>query len=83
VSVSLSASGTIVLEGECPNEEAEFLLQLLLSAPGAAVDWRLCTAAHSAVIQVLLAATPAMLGPPAGAALARWVEPLITSVRNK
>lgn len=74
MSISLTASGKILLEGECPHEEAEQLLQLLLSTPGAVVDWRPCTFAHSAVIQVLLAATPPMLGPPAGAALARWLH---------
>ena len=55
MSISLTASGKILLEGECPHEEAEQLLQLLLSTPGAVVDWRPCTSAHSAVIQVLLA----------------------------
>jgi hypothetical protein len=73
MSISLTASGKILLEGECAHEEAEQLLQLLLSTPGAVVDWRACTSAHSAVIQVLLAAMPPMLGPPAGPALARWV----------
>jgi len=31
------------------------------------------------VIQVLLAATPPMLGPPAGAALARWLHSYMTA----
>ena len=35
MSISLTASGKILLEGECPHEEAEQLLQLLLSTPGA------------------------------------------------
>jgi hypothetical protein len=77
MSVSLSSNGTIVLEGDCGNEEAEILLQLLVSAPGATVDWRLCTAADSAVIQILLAASPPMQGPPAGSDLARWVSPAL------
>ena len=83
MSIALSAGGTIVLEGECLNDEAEVLLQLLLSTPEAVVDWRLCTALHSAVIQVLLVAAPPMLGPPAGAALKRWVEPVIAAARGK
>jgi len=77
MTVQRSASGTIVLDGSCPNEDAELLLQLLLETPGARVDWRACRGAHSAVIQVLLVARPLVLGPPADAALSRWVAPLI------
>jgi hypothetical protein len=77
MSISLSSSGTILVEGACPSEDAEPLLQLLLSTPGAVVDWRHCSAAHSAVVQVLMAARPIMLGPPAGAALARWMNSVV------
>ncbi len=77
MSVSRAANGSIVLAGACPNEDAEPLLQLLLETPAAPVDWRRCTAAHSAVIQLLLAARPVVQGPPANAALARWVAPAI------
>jgi hypothetical protein len=73
VSVHPASNGTIVLEGSCPDDDAERLLQLLMSTPGAVVDWRLCETAHSAVIQVLLAVRPPLQGPPAGEALARWV----------
>jgi len=79
MSISLSPGGTILLEGPSPSEDAELLLQLLLSNPKAVVDWRRCSAAHSAVIQVLMAAKPAMLGPPAGRALASWTAPAIAS----
>ena len=64
-----------MLEGSCPSEDADALVQHLLANPGAVVDWRACEAAHSAVIQVLMAAKPRLVGPPAGEALRAWVEP--------
>jgi hypothetical protein len=76
--MTLHLAGTsIELEGDCPSEDAEMLLQHLLTVPTASVDWRSCESAHTAVIQVLLAARPKLLGPPAGRALKDWVEPLL------
>ena len=75
MTVRASAQGPVVLEGSCPSEDADALVQHLLANPGAAVDWRACEAAHSAVIQVLMAARPPLIGPPAGEALRAWVEP--------
>lgn len=75
MTVRLSAQGAIVLEGDCPSEDADALIRHLLVNPGCAVDWRACEAAHSAVIQVLMAARPRLVGPPAGEALRAWVEP--------
>jgi len=77
MSVSLSASGAITLEGACSSEDAEVLLQHLLGAPASMVDWRACESAHTAVIQVLLAARPGLLGPPLNPQLAQWVQPLL------
>lgn len=67
----------IVLEGLCPSDDAEPLLRRLLSAPEAAVDWRACEGAHTAVVQVLLAARRPVRGPARNAFLTRWVEPLL------
>jgi hypothetical protein len=75
MTVRSSAQGAIVLEGACPSEDADVLVQHLLASPEAALDWRACEAAHSAVIQVLMAARPRLVGPPAGEALRAWVEP--------
>jgi hypothetical protein len=69
----------IELVGTCAAADAEPLLQLLLASPGAAIDWRDCRGAHTAVIQVLMAARPKLLGPPAGAGLQQWVAPAICS----
>jgi hypothetical protein len=62
--------GIVLLEGHCPSGDAEELLQALLSDPAASIDWRSCESAHTAVIQVLLAAQRDILGPPRHALLA-------------
>jgi hypothetical protein len=75
MTVRSTEHGHIALEGACPSEDADALVQLLLTRPGTTVDWRACEAAHSAVIQVLMAAKPRLLGPPASESLRTWVEP--------
>lgn len=77
MSVQLTAQGTIRLEGTCPIDDAEPLLRLLLSHRKAAIDWRACEQAHSAVVQVLLALRPPILGPSASAFLQHHVAPLL------
>lgn len=77
MSVEVELDGTIALKGICPSEDAEALLQHLLASSAALVDWRACEAAHTAVIQVLLAAKPKLRGPPLGAFLEERVAPLI------
>ena len=69
--------GVILLEGHCPSGDAEYLLQELLADPGAYVDWRTCESAHTAVVQVLLAAKRDILGPPLSAVLAS-IAPALT-----
>ena len=71
------ADGSILLEGVCPIEDAEPLLRLLSSYQRTTVDWRACERAHSAVVQVLLAAGPKMVGPPGDKFLRDRVESLI------
>jgi hypothetical protein len=73
--------GAIVLGGHCPSGDAEHLLQLLLTEPAAFVDWRTCESAHTAVIQVLLAAKRDILGPPSSAELA-LIVPFLTRGRE-
>ena len=77
MTVRFTTQGEIVLEGTCSSEDAEILLQNLIAMPAARVDLRACESAHTAVIQVLLAATPELLGPPAGAVLRDWVYPTL------
>ena len=70
----------IVLEGKCPSEEAEMLLQRLLAAPEAVVDLQRCESLHAAVIQVLLAAEPALRLPPADTAVGNWLRAVLLRV---
>jgi hypothetical protein len=77
MTIRLTAPAEIVLEGACSSEDAEILLQKLTATPTARVDLRTCEFAHSAVIQVLMAAKPRLLGPPAGSALRNWVYPIL------
>lgn len=56
-------NGTIVIEGDSPAEDAELLLQLLQATPQALLDWGQCGHIHTAVLQVVLAAQPALAGP--------------------
>jgi hypothetical protein len=72
------SGGAILLEGICPSEDAEALLQYLSAHPAGAIDWRACESAHTAVIQVLMASRTKLLGPPAGQALRDWVAPALT-----
>jgi hypothetical protein len=75
----LHDASTIRLFGVCSAQDAEILLQLLLTHPAAEIDWRDCESAHAAVIQVLLVAGRALRGPPRGALLSRLAAPAIAS----
>ena len=67
----------IVLEGKCPSEEAEMLLQHLLAAPEAVVDLQHCESLHAAVIQVLLAAKPTLQLPSSDTPGGRWLSAVL------
>jgi hypothetical protein len=68
------------LEGTCQAEDAETVARMLLLNPTAAVDWRTCDHAHTAVIQVLLAARPVMVGVPRSVFLRNWVAPALSGL---
>jgi hypothetical protein len=72
-------AGEILLQGQCPVEEAETLLGLLLAEPGAVVDWSGCTKAHTAVAQVLLALRPPVRGTCRDVFMARWIAPSLAT----
>jgi hypothetical protein len=67
--------GAIVLEGVCPVEDAEQLLQMLQTMPAAGLDWRPCGQLHTAVLQLVLASGRAPLGPCGDPWAAQWLEP--------
>lgn len=77
MTVALGEDGAITLAGVCGADEAEPLLALLLAHPEAIVDWRRCEGAHTAIVQVLLAAGRRPRGPAAQPFLARWVDLLL------
>ena len=72
MTVCRSDNGTIVLDGTCPVEDAEALLQLLQATPTAGIDWTQCRQIHAAVFQVILASDAATVGPCGDAWVARW-----------
>jgi len=72
--VHVETNGSIALVGACPVEEAETLLQLLQSTPAAPCDWTRCSHLHTAVVQVILAARPALIGPCGDAWIEQWVS---------
>jgi hypothetical protein len=74
VTVRRDDDGRIVLEGICPVEDAESLLQLLQSAPRATCDWTTCNHLHTAVVQVILAADPNLIGPCGDPWIEQWIE---------
>jgi hypothetical protein len=66
-----SVQGRIILEGRCRVEDAEPLLSALRQSPGNVVDMSMAETVHTAVVQVLLAAGPAIVGAHKHAFLAR------------
>ena len=73
MTVKAEGSGTIVLEGDCPVEDAETLLNALLSSPGRSLDWRGCQRLNTAVLQVVLASRPSLIGPCGDPLVAQWI----------
>jgi hypothetical protein len=64
--------GAIVVEGVCPVEDAEALLEQLQAHPGVPVDCTGCSSMHTAVIQVLMAANAAIAGTCGDDLVQRW-----------
>ena len=75
MSVQRQSDGSILLSGACPVEDAEPLLQLLQATPGAQCDWTRCNQLHTAVVQVILMARPALVGPCGDPWIEHWVVP--------
>jgi hypothetical protein len=73
VSVRRDDRGNIVLEGRCSVEDAEPLLQLLQANPTARCDWRRCGYLHTAVVQVVVAASPNLVGPCGDPWIEQWM----------
>jgi hypothetical protein len=78
VTVRQEGDGRIVLEGRCPVEDAEPLLQLLQASPQAPCDWTGCSHVHTAVVQVIMAARPKLAGPCGDPWIEAWVARELT-----
>ena len=72
------SGGVIHLQGRCGIEDAEPLLEALISGSDN-VDLTHCEHLHGAVLQLLMAARPNIVGNPAPF-LHKWVVPLIKSL---
>jgi hypothetical protein len=73
VSVRRHDNGTILLEGDCPVEDAEPLLRLLQADPAAPLDWSACGYLHTAVMQVIVAARPVHVGDCGDSWVRQWL----------
>ena len=78
MTVRVAADGGIVLEGRCPVEDAEALQLFLIRHPSAQVDWSGCEQAHTAVLQVLMAARPQICGSARSEFLQDRVFPIVS-----
>ena len=70
--------GIIRLSGVCRVEDAETVLSMILSGPGRAVDVGAVTHLHAAVLQVLLAHRPPLVGAPADLFVRNCLTPLLS-----
>ncbi len=77
MTIRFDGGTTVWLEGDCSVEDAEMLLSHLIAWPEITIDWRGCERAHTAIVQVLLAAGAQVRGPPAGIFLREHVESLL------
>jgi hypothetical protein len=77
MTVSIAENGVVRLSGVCPIEDAETLFRLLADDPAAAVDWSDGARLHTAVVQVLMAIKPSLVGYPAEVSLIRHIAAAI------
>jgi hypothetical protein len=77
VPVTLS-SDVATLTGVVRVDDAEPLAQWLRETAQPKVELAGCTHLHTAALQALLAARPAVVSTPAEPFLARWIAPLLT-----
>ncbi len=77
MTVERSQTGAVSLKGDCGLDDAEPFMRLLLEAPDAAIDWRGCRQAHTAIVQLIMASGRTLLGPPDNRFLETLIEPLL------
>lgn len=82
MTIKLGDIGEVLLIGDCSVEDADELIQRLLEDPSVAVDWTKCTNAHTAIIQVLMAAGQLPKGVPKDPFLESMVGPALRRGRE-
>jgi len=71
------ADGIIRIEGNATVEDAEPILAALIDRPDTAVDVGHALRMHSAVVQLLIALRPRIVGRPADAFLSAYIFPML------
>jgi hypothetical protein len=77
MTVTVSPDGAILLQGICTLDDAELLLRSLSDDPRAPVDWTGCGHVHTAIVQVLMAARPRIIGAPTNPFLRQHLAALV------
>jgi hypothetical protein len=67
----------IFLSGDCRVEDAEPLASLLSAQPVRRIDISQAAALHTAVVQILIAFEPELLGTPSDPFLRQWILPIL------
>lgn len=76
--MTISVEGDVIrFEGRCRIEDAEALQAALHANPDRVVDLGGCTSLHTALVQLLLIATPRIHAAPKDASIYRWLMPLL------
>jgi ABC-type transporter Mla MlaB component len=73
----LLEQGALVLRGDCAVEDAEPMLALLQQNPGLAVDLTGAGRLHTAIVQLLLAFRPQLVGPAGDPFFDKWLLPQV------
>lgn len=81
MSVALKHNAIVVV-GDCGVEQAEMLLDLIISNPDAAVDVSAAGSLHTALWQVMFASRPSISGNPPDAFIRKWVISKLTVEPN-
>ena len=76
------AEDVIALEGDCPIEDAQVLLEYFLEKPDGRVDWARCASTHTAVIQILMVSRAVLMSSPAGVFLKDHIFPALSRVAD-
>lgn len=72
--MTVRGNGPILLEGDCPVEDAEALVQALNDSPAGIIDWTGAARLHTAVVQIVLLAGRQVQGPCGDPFIAQWIE---------